>query len=143
MRYFNFIFLVAFSFISCQDVKGPEKPDNLIAKDKMVDILTEAYLANAARSVDNKSIISKGIVIDTIVYKNFGIDSLQFVKSNEYYAADVNIYIEIFQKVEARLNAMQAKIDSIQQEEKNKKDSIKNKTVDGQQKAETVKDSLI
>lgn len=143
MRYFNFIVIIVFSFISCQDVKGPEKPDNLIAKDKMVDILTEAYLANAARSVDNKSIISKGIVIDTIVYKNFGIDSLQFVKSNEYYAADVNIYIEIFQKVEARLNAMQAKIDSIQQEEKNKKDSIKNKTVDGQQKAETVKDSLI
>ncbi len=143
MRYFNFIFLVGFSFISCQDVKGPEKPENLIAKDKMVDILTEAYLANAARSVDNKSIIEKGIVIDTLVYKNFGVDSLQFAKSNEYYAADINIYIEIFQKVEAKLNAMQIKMDSIQQKGKNKKESIKEKTVEGQQKAKAVKDSLI
>lgn len=109
----------------------------------MVDILTEAYLANAARSVDNKSIIEKGIVIDTLVYKNFGVDSLQFAKSNEYYAADINIYIEIFQKVEAKLNAMQIKMDSIQQKGKNKKESIKEKTVEGQQKAKAVKDSLI
>ncbi len=109
MRYFNFIVIIVFSFISCQDVKGPEKPDNLIAKDKMVDILTEAYLANAARSVDNKSIISKGIVIDTIVYKNFGIDSLQFVKSNEYYAADVNIYIEIFSKSGSKIECHASK----------------------------------
>src|SRR5690606_17996206 len=96
MKYFSFILILA--FIGCQDVKAPEKPKELIGKNKMVDILTEAYLANAARSVDNKSIIAKGIVIDTLVYKNFGVDSLQFAKSNAYYAADINTYIEIFQK---------------------------------------------
>lgn len=143
MKHWKFILIVLVGFLSCQNVKTPEKPEDLIAKDKMVDILTEAYLANAARSVDNKSIISKGIKIDTIVYKNFGIDSLQFAKSNAYYSADVNAYIELFQKVEAKLNAMQTKMDSIQQMEKEKKDSIKNKMIDGQQKAEPVKDSLI
>jgi hypothetical protein len=141
MKYSNFILILFFAFIGCQDVKAPEKPKDLIAKNKMVDILTEAYLANAARSVDNKSIISKGIVIDTLVYKNFGVDSLQFAKSNAYYAADVNTYIDLFQKVETRLNAMQTKMDSIQKMEGKKKDSLKNK--DQQQKSVPVKDSLI
>ena len=139
MKYFSFILILA--FIGCQDVKAPEKPKELIGKNKMVDILTEAYLANAARSVDNKSIIAKGIVIDTLVYKNFGVDSLQFAKSNAYYAADINTYIEIFQKVEIRLNAMQTKMDSIQKLERSKKDSLKTKNE--QQKTVPVKDSLI
>ncbi len=143
MKHWKFILIFLFGFFSCQDVKAPEKPKDLITENKMIDILTEAYLANAARSVDNKSIIGKGIVIDTIVYKNFGVDSLQFAKSNAYYAADVNKYIELFQKVEIRLNVLQSNLDSIQQIEKRKRDSIKDKIVDDQHKAEHLIDSLI
>lgn len=142
MKYWALIFIFTLSFVGCQDVEQPEKPKNLISKEKMVDLLTEAYLANAARSVDNQSIIVKGIKLDSLIYKNFGVDSLQFAKSNAYYAADVNVYMEIFQKVEARLTAMQKKTDSIRDMEKRRVDSIgkkKNEAVD----AEPVRDSLI
>jgi|SRR5690606_13404420 len=143
MKYFTLIVIFSFGIFGCQDVKAPEKPKHLIAKDKMVDILTEAYLANAARSVDNKTIISKGIVIDSLVYKNFGVDSLQFAESNAYYAANVDQYIEMFQKVETRLNVLQQKLDSIQEIERSKNDSVKNKTIDTLPIAEPIKDSLI
>lgn len=142
MKRWTIILFFTLGFFGCQDVKQPEKPQNLIPKDKMVDMLTEAYLANAARSVDNKSIISNGIKMDSLVYKNFGVDSLQFAKSNEFYAADVNTYIEIFQKVEARLTGMQGKMDSIREIEKSQKDSI-NKNGVKKLNTEPVKDSLI
>lgn len=143
MKNFTIILLFFFAFFGCQDVKQPKKPKNLIAKDKMIDMLTEAYLANAARSVDNKSMISKGIKLDSVVYRNFGVDSLQFAQSNEFYAADINGYMEIFQKVEARLSGMEKKMDSIRETEKSKKDSISKKNDDKKPNAVPIKDSLI
>ena len=142
MKHWALIFIFALSFIGCQNVEQPEKPKNLISKDKMVDLLTEAYLANAARSVNNQSIIDKGIKMDSLIYKNFGVDSLQFANSNAYYAAEVNTYMEIFQKVEARLAAMQQKMDSIREMEKNSADSISKKKFKDVN-AEPVRDSLI
>ena len=70
MKHSALLIIFLLSFVSCQDVNYPEKPKNLIAKDKMVEILTETYLGNAARSVDNKTIITKGIKMDSLIYKN-------------------------------------------------------------------------
>lgn len=120
-------FIIIILLWSCQDIKYPEKPKDLIGKDKMVDILTEAYLANAARSIDNKKIMASGINMDSIFYKKFGVDSLQFAKSNAYYAADVNVYLSLFQDVENRLNAMQQNLDSIRKASINYNDSISDK----------------
>ncbi len=140
MKYWTIILFFSLGVFGCQDVKQPEKPKDLIGKDKMVDMLTEAYLANSARSVDNKSIITKGIKMDSLIYKNFGVDSLQFAKSNEFYAADIDAYMEIFQKVEARLTGMQKEMDSIREMEKRRKDSISKKP---SQPIVPKKDSLI
>ncbi|MRT16263.1 DUF4296 domain-containing protein [Vitellibacter sp. q18] len=137
-----FLFAAVF-FGACQDVKQPERPENLIPKEKMVDILTEAYLNNAARSIDNKTILENGIQMDSILFKNFGIDSLQLVKSNAYYAADVNAYMEIFQKVEAKLNAMQKETDSIREKQWLHNDSIKRQSEKANPPSETPRDSLI
>ena len=143
MKQLIIFIVVVLSFFSCQHVIHPEKPENLIPKDKMIDILTETYLDNAARSVDNKSIIAKGIKMDSMVYKNFGIDSLQFAKSNAFYAADINTYMEMFQKVESRLNAMQEKMDSIRKADKNRKDSIGKRKFEEKVSTKPVRDSLI
>ncbi len=111
-------------FASCQDVNQPKKPKNIIPKDKMAEVLTEAYLANAARSVDNKSILVSGVKMDSLIYTKFGIDSLQFVQSNDYYAANINSYMEIFQKVENNLKALEKNLDSVRELNYNKKDTI-------------------
>ena len=109
---------------SCQNVKYPEKPENLLSKDKMVDVLTEAYLANAARSIGIKTMVAEGIQMDSLFYAKFDVDSLQFVRSNDFYAADVNAYISIFQEVEARLQKIEKELDSLRKAEMQNKSAL-------------------
>ena len=109
-----FLLYIAFlSFMACQDVQRPEKPDDLIGKDKMVDIFTDSYLSNAARSIDNRSIRGKGIRLDSFIYNKYDIDSVQFAKSNAYYTANLNEYNKLFERVKERLTNLQKQTDSI------------------------------
>lgn len=87
-----------------------EKPDNLIDKDKMVDILYDISLLEAIKTQN----ISGGITPEMgndFIYKKYKIDSLQFVKSNKYYASDIEGYKKMFEKVKERLNTETLKID--------------------------------
>ena len=143
MKHWILIFVLILSILGCQNVERPEKPKNLISKEKMVDVLTEAYLANAARSVNNQAIIDKGIQVDSLIFKKFEVDSVQFAKSNDYYAADTNMYLDIFQKVEARLVAMEKKLDSIRDLDRKRNDSVESQQNKERTIAEPKRDSLI
>tara|TARA_A100001391_G_C5030172_1_gene268158 strand:+ start:153 stop:584 length:432 start_codon:yes stop_codon:yes gene_type:complete len=143
MKHWVPIFVLILSILGCQNVERPEKPKNLISKEKMVDVLTEAYLANAARSVNNQAIIDKGIKVDSLIFKKFEVDSVQFAKSNDYYAADINMYLDIFQKVEARLVAMEKKLDSIRDLDRKRNDSVESQQNKERTIAEPKRDSLI
>ena len=112
MRLFTIIFVIL-CVSSCQDVKRPSMPENLIPEEKMVEVLTEAYLINAARSFDKRIIVENKVKLDSFIYKRFNIDSLQFAQSNAYYTSDVNKYTEIFTKVEARVELLKKNADSI------------------------------
>ena len=98
---------------SCQHVERPARPDDLIAKDTMVQIMTDVYLGNAARSVNNKVLRQNAVELDSMIYRKYGIDSMQFVRSNTYYTSRLDDYAEIFTGVEARLSQLQRQIDSI------------------------------
>lgn len=143
MKHWVPILILILSILGCQNVERPEKPKNLISKEKMVDVLTEAYLANAARSVNNQAIIDKGIQVDSLIFKKFEVDSVQFAKSNDYYAADINMYLDIFQKVEARLVAMEKKLDSIRDLDRKRKDSVESNQNKERIIADPKRDSLI
>ncbi len=143
MKHWVIILILILSILGCQNVERPEKPKNLISKEKMVDLLTEAYLANAARSVNNQAIIDKGIKVDSLIFKKFEVDSVQFAKSNDYYAADINMYLDIFQKVEARLVAMEKKLDSIRDLDRKRNDSVESQQNKERTIAEPKRDSLI
>ena len=143
MKHWVIILILILSILGCQNVERPEKPKNLISKEKMVDVLTEAYLANAARSVNNQAIIDKGIQVDSLIFKKFEVDSVQFAKSNDYYAADINMYLDIFQKVEARLVAMEKKLDSIRDLDRKRNDSVESQQNKERTIAEPKRDSLI
>lgn len=113
---------------SCHEVIRPEKPENLIPKDKMVQILAEAYIGNSARSISNKILRENGMQIDSLIYARFEVDSLQLAQSNAFYASDINGYIELMQQVETELKQRKVIIDSlydVEKEAKKKKDSIK------------------
>ena len=123
IRYLSIGFLLL--CISCQDIQKPVSPENLIPEDQMVDILTDVYLANAAKSVNNKIIRNKGVKLDSFIYAKYQIDSLRFAESNAYYTTQLNTYNDFFVEIERRLNQMQQEVDSLQ---KQKGEQIRQKT---------------
>ena len=122
--------IIIFFLWSCQDVKRPEIPADLIPEEQMVDILTEVYLVNAARSFDNRTIMDNKMKLDSFIYKKFDIDSLQFVRSNAYYTSNLATYDKLFLKVQERMQAIKKNVDSLmlvrvkEMEEQRIKDSI-------------------
>ena len=79
-----------------------EKPNNLIGKDKMVDILYDISLLEAIKNQNINGGLSTKIG-NEYIYKKYKIDSIQFVKSNKYYAANIEEYKKMFEEVKARL----------------------------------------
>lgn len=95
------------AFISCNDTI--DKPNNLIEKDKMVDILYDISLLEAIKSQNiNGGISNKNA--NAYLYKKYKIDSIQFAQSNKYYAADVEEYKKMFEEVKTRLEEQVKKI---------------------------------
>jgi len=129
--YFGILLLLSIIMIfasSCQDIKKIEKPDNLIAKEVMVSILTDVYISNASRSINNKLLKEYNIKLDSLIYNKYKIDSLQFIESNAYYSSDLKTYAKIITSVEERLNLLKIEKDSIyEMVKKEKGDTIKSK----------------
>jgi hypothetical protein len=119
------VLLLTVSYTSCQDVKKPELPTDLISQDIMVDILTDVYISNASRNVNNKLIIKRNLQLDAIIYNKYNVDSLQFVLSNAYYSSDLKTYGKLLTQVQDVLVLLQKEKDSIYKIVF-KQDSIKN-----------------
>ena len=105
-----FVFGLIVLFFGCK-MKSIEKPSNLIDKDKMIDILYDISLLEAIKTQNINGGISAKMGNDYI-YKKYKIDSVQFVKSNKYYASDIEDYKKMFVKIKERLNAETSKIDA-------------------------------
>ena len=107
------VLLLILSYTSCQDVKKPEIPTDLISQDVMVDILTDVYISNASRNVNNKLIRKRNLHLDSIIYNKYEVDSLQFVLSNAYYSSDLKIYGNLLSLAKDRLVLLKKEKDSI------------------------------
>lgn len=110
--YMVFIFVI----ISCESKVKYDKPENLIPKDQMIDLLYDMHLADGTSGVKNKDLENNRNYM-ALVYKKHNIDSIQFAASNKYYIANINEYKDIFEEVEKRLlvlrNQYQNERDSI------------------------------
>lgn len=126
-RFGLLIFILGLCF-ACNKIEKPKKPDDLIEKNKMVDILFDVFVFNAAKGTDKRILETNNVTPDVYIYKKYQIDSLQFVKSNNYYAYDIKVYEEMIGKVEAKIKAAkdkyQKEIDLEEERRKNRLDSI-------------------
>ena len=111
-------------FSACQSVEETKKPDNLIAEDKMVEVLTEISIMTSARNFNKRKFEATGIKPEEYIYEKFGIDSLQFERSNAFYAANYMQYENIYRQVKENLQGMKDKLDSIREVERKVNDSI-------------------
>lgn len=90
-----------FSMVGCKD-NAVEKPDNLIPKDKMVDILYDISLIEAVKNQNIQGGLSSKTAND-FIYRKYKVDSLQYVKSNKYYVSNIEEYKKMVEEVKARL----------------------------------------
>ncbi len=98
------VFLGVVLLASCSDTVVT-KPKNLIDEDKMVEIFYDLALLEAARTqIPQEKQDYKGLP-NKYIYKKYKIDSLQFVKSNQYYATDISNYKKMYERVKEKLAA--------------------------------------
>jgi hypothetical protein len=87
----------------------------------MVEIIVDMNMLTSGQGLDKSALVKEGIVPEEYVYEKYGIDSLQFIKSNEYYAHDIDRYQDIYAGVKKRLNEEKAKFKKLNEEEKKDK----------------------
>ena len=121
----NYIFIVLITLtISC---KQETKPNHLIEKEVIVNIMYDLSILQALRYQNPTSIDSFQINARDFVYKKYRIDSLQFAQSNVYYSTNNEQYKEMFNQVVGRINKEKAAADSLLKVEIKQKSKI-NKT---------------
>lgn len=123
MRTIIFLF-VAVLLLGCSTSDRPAKPENLISKDKMSDVIYDVFVLNAAKGINKTILENHGIMPQEYVYKKHKIDSLQFAKSNDYYAYDTKIYESIIDKVKQKLEVEKAKNEALILKEDKTRDSL-------------------
>ena len=125
--------LCVFAF-SCTSNTIFKKPDDLIEKEQMIDLLTDLYLATAAKSAKNLE-KERNVDYTQLVFEKHGIDSARFKRSNFYYTAKIDEYEAIFKEVKSRIALKNDSFKSM----KKKRDSLKNDSI---QKVILKRDSL-
>ena len=124
---------------SCAE-KLLEKPDNLISKDTMVDILNDLAILNAAKNTNVMVLRNHGIEPMQYIYEKYEIDSLQFVESDRYYASLPEEHEKIYIAVEAKLQDEEDRLST----EKKERDSLKRVESEAARlKTKKTKDSLL
>ena len=103
MKLTIYIVFIFFTLASCTSRTIYKKPENLIGKDKMINIWTDLYIAIGAKSIKTKKLERKKNYIPLVLEK-YKIDSIQFSKSNIYYTSRIEEYEEMFEEVQKRLN---------------------------------------
>ena len=126
LAYLSLVLLVA----SCYQFKEPKKPENLISKADMVDVIIDSKIMGSANMANKRVMEKYGVDIDTYLFKRHNIDSLQFALSNKYYTFHLEEYEEIYTKVEDSLKALKVFYEELEKKEaaeakaKRKQDSL-------------------
>ncbi|AYN06159.1 DUF4296 domain-containing protein [Flavobacterium sp. 140616W15] len=127
MKKIIIIISVLFFAVGCKK-ELVKKPERLVERDKMIDIMYDLSLLEAIKYQNPMSLDSCDTNPTRFILKKYKVDSLQFVKSNMYYAADYNGYKDMFDEVGSRLEKNEKKMDSLIKLENKKKQLLKKKS---------------
>ena len=99
MKNIIFILLILFVPIGCE--LSNKKPDNLIDKKQMENIIFDILILN---SINTNSLMSKAEVIgDEFIFERYSVDSIQFYESEIYYSKRPRDHFEIYSNVKKRI----------------------------------------
>lgn len=127
MKKVIYILLALFLVISCTSNTIYKKPENLIPKNQMVDLLVDMQIAISARSGKNEE-GNYNVNYMPFVYEKYGIDSARFTQSSYYYSTDIDNYTQIMKRVSSKLTQMKKENDFLVSE-KDSLDKLNNPVV--------------
>jgi hypothetical protein len=80
LRIFSLLFVLVVLITSCTSNTIMKKPDDLIPKKEMIEIMTDIYLANASYNVRNKYQERQRNYM-SLVFEKYGVDSARYNRS--------------------------------------------------------------
>jgi len=123
MKKYILCLIVFIEIVSCREEAVP-KPDNLLSKQQMADVLYDITVINSMKGVDKRGLEASILHFDTYLYKKHNIDSVQFTSSNNYYASNPLQYNKIYGLVVARLEKERTIVEAEMKKEQERKDSL-------------------
>lgn len=120
MKKLGIVVMLAICLVSCKD-EVIKKPENLIEKETMVDIMYDLSVLDGIKYQNPSSLDSFKINPNKYIFKKYKIDSVQFAKSNIYYASNYEEYSAIFEEINVRLTKKRAEVTELIKAEAKKK----------------------
>ena len=114
-----FLSIVLIFVASCGE-KLLEKPKDLIPKERMILILKDFSILNSARNTNIGILHNHKIEPTDFIFSKYGIDSLQFAASDNYYASLPGEYEAMYMEIKRLLENEKERIS----EAKKIKDSL-------------------
>jgi len=110
MKKFVILLLTLGLLMACTSRTIFKKPEDLIPRDKMVDLLTDLFIANSAKvSPDKEGKHNKNYL--QLVFEKYHVDTAQFKRSNYYYTTNIKEYRLIYQEAFNNLEKLEKKYD--------------------------------
>ena len=114
------LFFILISLIlSCKE-EVVKKPEKLIEKEIMVDVMYDLALLEAIKYQSPNALQVHKINPDEYIYKKYKIDNTQFVQSNMYYASDYKEYKKMYDHINSRLVKNKSLLEEAIKNEKDK-----------------------
>ena len=133
---------ILLGFISCKE-DAVNKPDNLIPKDKMIDVIYDLSILDAVKYQIPTSAVTYEISPSKYIYKKFKIDSTQFAQSNIYYASNYIDYKEMYDEVIKRIESKKVVMDSVVKRQEKKEAKAKTDSIKRIKPSSIKKDSIV
>jgi len=112
MKKFIYIVITSILVLGCTSNTIFKKPNDLIPKNQMVDIITDMLLASGANHIKNIN-LERNVNYFPLIFEKYHIDSTRFKESNFYYTSTIDEYDEILKQVKSRLSTQKKELDSI------------------------------
>ncbi len=104
------ILIAFFVLVSCNNLPV-EKPDHFIEEEMMTNILYDLTLFEVIKSQRKFDSVTNWVGGKEYVYNKYGIDSLQFVESHQYYISQIDTYKKMYDQVNERLQSKKSEND--------------------------------
>ena len=108
--------------VSC-NTNPVSKPQNDLGRAKMVEILHDIAVLQAAEVYNAEKLIKGNVNTTTYIFEKYGIDSLTFVQNQRYYTSNPNEYKKIYDAIIKKVDAQKAIADTLSKSESVEKKS--------------------